>query len=333
MVFPAPPAPGPPEPRDGCALGVPVVRGTAAEAIADDRALVSWAMQRIQQDDYHGLMELVRNGRHDVFSTKQRCSFSMTLRPERCEATSLPRTLNVTSANMLHYAVCIRSFSAAAALVVAHPKLLNGACKVHLNFADDAGGKECTRAETWCAVDLASFFCVLYGNKTFESSDADSETWEDICSTYEIFSTGQRVLEIAHSHPKRIPLLNMPTVEERVAAAGPFAEDAIAAFLAAEEDVCPAAQEEAHGEAEEEEQEDDLEIMLSQRHCERFAKLRAHLTRRDPGPSPEFATGGSGDGRFSSWYGQHMQSAVRLSRDVGTGSSRHGSSDGWLPWP
>ena len=303
----------------GCATGVPVVRGEAAMELTSQKALVALAMRCIQQDDYHGIMEFARNQLQHALATKQRCSFSMTLRPERVAATSLPTMLDVSSANMLHYAVCIRSFSAAAALVLVNPKLVRGVCRVMLSFSEDSEHATASREETWSATDLAALFCVLYGEETAEGSDPDGEADAEVRATYDAFNNGRRILELAESRPELIPILNLRTVDERVAAAGPFAEEAIQALQARPEPDIPPQLTSVEDES------DELERLLARRHCERPAKVRAHFARKDmalnrhaerAGRAHSEATASTNalfaceEGRLTAQICHHMQSAM-----------------------
>ena len=201
----------------GCAVGTPFVAGTPATEMPVGKGLLSVAMEFVQNDDYHGLMELARCGQDEVFEQKRRCGFSMTLMPESGSAKSLPTSLRVQGASMLHYAVCIGSFRAAAALLIVNPSLLRGTCKVTMHRAEE---------ESWDALELASLFCELY-----DGSEADCE----IQATRQMYEQSFRILELGLALPKRMPFLNLPTVQERVAAAGPFAEDALEALIEAAE--------------------------------------------------------------------------------------------------
>jgi hypothetical protein len=206
----------------GCAVGVPFAAGTPVTEVPEGKGFFSFVMNLVQDDDYHGLLEVARCGRHDVFGHKRRCGFSMTLMPEGSAAAALPTALRVHAANMLHYAVCIGTFRAAAALLIINPSLLHETCKVRM-------GGDTGKEETWDALELARLFCDLYSG-----SDSDAE----IRAMREMYEQGHSILELGLMLPKKMPFLNHPTVEERVAAAGPFAENAIAKFLEAADSFC-----------------------------------------------------------------------------------------------
>ena len=52
-----------------------------------------------------------------------------------------------------------------------------------------------------------------------------------------MYEQGYSILELGLMLPKKMPFLNLATAEERVLAAGPFAESAIAKFLEAADSV------------------------------------------------------------------------------------------------
>ena len=201
----------------GCAVGVPFAAGRPVTEVPEGKGLFSFAMNLVQDDDYHGLLELARCGRADVLGRKRRCGFAMTLMPEGSAATTLPTALRVHGGSMLHYAVCIGTFRAAAALLIINPSLLHDTCKVCVG---SNGGKE----QTWDALELAHVFCELYSG-----NDSDDE----IRSMREMYEKCYRILELGLMLPKKMPFLNLPTVEERVAAAGPFAERAMGKLIEA----------------------------------------------------------------------------------------------------
>ena len=65
----------------GCYVGVPVVAGTPARSLPEGKALFQVAMSFVENDDYYGVVELVRasNGTLDL---KRKCGFSVAPRPE-----------------------------------------------------------------------------------------------------------------------------------------------------------------------------------------------------------------------------------------------------------
>ena len=159
----------------------------------------------------------------------------MTLMPESSSGRALPTSLRVQGASALHYAVCTGSFRAAAALLIVNPLLLRATCKVTVGEASEM----CRAKEkTWDALELARLFCLLYdGNETDSEIPATREISPGSLSG--MYDQCFRILELGLMLPKRMPFLNLPTVGERVAAAGPFAEDAVAALQdAAESTAC-----------------------------------------------------------------------------------------------
>ena len=199
----------------GRALGVPVSASFAASPLPEGKEMPSVALNFVQHDDYHALLELARRGYQHALSAKKRCGFSLSLKPEGC-ACELTHTLKVRGANLLHFALCIGSFRAAAALIIVSPALLKGTCVVSNE-----------REMVWTAKDLARLFCVLNdsANSTVPTSD--------ISQTSVMFEHAVKVLELSETDSSKLPFVVLPTVEERIAAAGCDAEPALAAFLEA----------------------------------------------------------------------------------------------------
>jgi hypothetical protein len=208
----APPFPLP----KGCAVGVPVSASFAARPLPEGKEILSVALNFVQRDDYHALLELARRGYQHALSGKRRCGFSLSLKPEGCAVNDLPHTLKVRGANLLHYAVCIGSFRAAAALILVSPELLTGTCVVSNEHE-----------EVWTATELARLFCVLY-----DSADSPAST-SDISQTSVMFELAVKVLELSETETSKLPFVALPTVEERIAAAGCDADAALAAFFEA----------------------------------------------------------------------------------------------------
>jgi hypothetical protein len=200
----------------GCALGIPVLASFAATPLPQGKALLSTVMGFVQRDDYHAVMELARRGCSEAVAASRRCGFALALEPEGSLASQLPSTLKVRSANLLHYAVCIGSFRAAAALLVVNPALLKGTCIVTVD----------EREEAWSASELARLFCVLY-----EGGKIDAE----VLATSNNFERALRVLEVGETHPAKLPYASLPTVAQRVRAAGIEPAPVLAALFAAAE--------------------------------------------------------------------------------------------------
>ena len=66
----------------GCAVGVPVSASFAARPLPEGKAMSSVALNFVQHDDYHALLELARRGHGHALSGKKRCGFSLSLKPE-----------------------------------------------------------------------------------------------------------------------------------------------------------------------------------------------------------------------------------------------------------
>ena len=197
----------------GCCVGVPVVLGTPLFSLPTGKELFHVVMSFVVRDDYHGIIELARRGGTDV-DFKRKCGFTVALSAEALGvAESFPRQLCVSDANLLHYAICVSSFRAALALLIACPSLLQHRCIV--------AGKQLD-ARGWAASELARLFCSVY-------QDGDRQ----VIQTAMLYAMSCPLLEIGEKDRKHLPFLALPTISERVAAAGPDGEAAIKAFLAA----------------------------------------------------------------------------------------------------
>ena len=155
-----------------CAVGIPVVPGVPATPLPENgKGLFQVAMRFVERNDYHGLMELARCGISKVFDERRRCVFACDLKPSACmsfegtEVPPIPQCLDVRSASLLHYAVCMGAFDAAAALVVICPGFLQTRCNVLLS------SKESSKAVRWGTADLIRFFCRLYSTAETSSDE------------------------------------------------------------------------------------------------------------------------------------------------------------------
>ena len=204
----------------GCYVGVPVVAGTPARLLPEGKALFQVAMSFVENDDYYGVVELVRasNGALDL---KRKCGFSVAPRPEAGVIdANFPRQLKVRAANLLHYAVCIGSFRAAAALLVVCPEMLQGKCFVSVVTTEGVAPEE---EQAWGPSALARIFCVLYA----EEGD------DGVRTTGSQYICARRVLERGEEQLSQLPFVGHPTVAQRIAAAGVDPEVVIAALFAA----------------------------------------------------------------------------------------------------
>ena len=115
---------------------------------------------------------------------KSKCSFKVTLRPETADlgtcACEIPVLMLVQGANLLHYALCIGSFQAAAALLISCPALLGQSCSVTATYSNAVVGSipaSCpdhapgstpalqapsAAPETWSMAQVLGVFCRLY---------------------------------------------------------------------------------------------------------------------------------------------------------------------------
>jgi len=205
-----------------CAVGIPVSASLAAIQLPEGNNMLTVAMNFVQNDDYHGILELARAGAVNAMAPERRCGFALALKPEGCAMSDLPLNLRVSDANLLHYAVCIGSFRAAAALLIVNPALAQGTCLVVTGHDTDTDTSH-VHTEEWCAAELARLFCVLY-----QGDNDDNEVEE----TKFRFEQALTVLEMCDACPEKLPFVNLPTVQERVVAAGWDAEAAVQAFFA-----------------------------------------------------------------------------------------------------
>ena len=200
----------------GCAVGVPVCASFAAKPLPEGKDILAVVLDVVQRDDYHALLELARRGYKHAMCGKRRLGFSLSLKPEGRAVNDLPHSLKVRGANLLQYAVCMCSFRAAAALIIVSPELLKGTCIVSNE-----------REEVWSATELARLLCVLY-----DSVDSSVPT-SDISQTSVMFELAVKILELSETDSSMLPFVALPTVEERIAAAGCDADHALAAFFEA----------------------------------------------------------------------------------------------------
>ena len=206
----------------GCAVGILVVAGVAAVALPEEgKALFHMAMLFVESDDFHGIFEMARYSVEGV-DFQRKCAFAVALRPEMCVfGESLPGQLRVRRASLLHYAICIGSFRAATALLVAYPEMLQGACSV--TVFNSSGEGPLFLEELWGAAELARIFCVLYA----EEGDAE------VSATSAMYNQALEVLELGEQDASLLPFLSLPTTAQRVAAAGADSDAVLAAMFAA----------------------------------------------------------------------------------------------------
>jgi|EP00802_Teleaulax_amphioxeia_P021563 hypothetical protein len=205
----------------GCAHGMPVCRGNAARLLPQGTALFTLAMHMVQLDDYHGLAELARRGSAQMLRAGSRCGFKVALSPEFSHLRGLPQILSVNQAGLLHYAVSIGSFRAAAALLVIFPELATSTCSVSL--AESPANGTDTEQE-WTPLQLVRLFCELYASDGSEP---------DVAKTLRQFTAASLVLEACAADCRLLPFLGLPTPQDRIAAAGSDAEAALAALIEA----------------------------------------------------------------------------------------------------
>ena len=214
------PAVGTPVLPAGCALGIPVMAGTEAVPLPHGRALFQVVMEFVEQDDYYSVIEFVR-GCGDEVDLTRKCGFSVALTPEDDRADNVPRQLTVRGASLLSYAICIGSFRAATALILACPSLLSLSCSVFASMEDGAPRTE----HVWMPSDLVRIFCKLYSEE--ESFD------EEVIATAELYNLALPVIEVGEQDASKLPYLALPTAAQRITAAGNDSEAVIRALSVA----------------------------------------------------------------------------------------------------
>lgn len=204
----------------GCSVGIPVIAGFLAKALPQGRALFHVALSFAEADDFHALIELARNS-ITPFEVKRRVGFSVMLRPlTDSVGEAFPRMLKVRGANLLHYAICIGAFNAAAALLVICPEYLQGTCTVCECRADEEYIEE---GESWGCSQIAEIFCVLYGQE---------DGGADIAATGTKYRSARDVLKLGENDPSSLPFLGLHTAAQRVAAATGVPDTVVTALFA-----------------------------------------------------------------------------------------------------
>jgi len=218
-------------PQTDFAVGIPVSRGLPASQLpADPVGLFNWAMHQVEMNEYHGLVGLAQCGLAACIDERRLCVFSCDLKSGilkagRClRRKFVPQSLRIQNANLVHYAVCMGAFRAAAALLVICPAFLRTRCKVELVSSDTS------TTEMWSAADLVRFFCVLYSE---ESPADDGEQQADARPMRDLFMAALPVFEHGEASTSPLPFLGLPTVAERIAAAGFEPERVVDAFVMA----------------------------------------------------------------------------------------------------
>jgi len=213
----------------GCAVGIPMVRGTPAAPVPNDtKGLFRLTMQFVQEDDYNGLMQLARYGLASAFNETKKCGFSCDITPGAATCfegqVMLDGPMEVRGASLLHYAVSIGSFQAGSALLVICPAMLKTTCAVSLSCMGESPGR-CWQAR-WTPLEMAEFFCNLYSEDP--ELDMQAEDMEGMAArvreTRGVYWQARAVLQVAEQCPERFPYLALPCVRDRVDAAGPDAE-------------------------------------------------------------------------------------------------------------
>lgn len=214
------------------AVGIPVSRGLPASQLPyDPVGLFNWAMHQVEMNEYHGLVGLEQCGLGACIDERKLCVFSCHIKSgilkagRRLGRKFVPQSLRVQNANLVHYAVCLGAFRAAAALLVIRPAFLETRCKVEIVSRDASTN------EMWSAADLVRFFCVLYSE---ESPADDGEQQAGTWPMRDLFMAALPAFEHGEATcTARLPFLGLPTAAERIAAAGFEPERVVDAFVMA----------------------------------------------------------------------------------------------------
>ena len=192
------------------------------------KELFQVVMSFVEQDDYYAIIEFVRRS-GPLVDIKRKCGFSVALSPEDGRGNNVPRQLTVRGASLFSYAICIGSFRAATALLVACPSFLTLTCTVFTGMVDGEPSDE----QTWTASDLVRIFCMLYSEE--ESCD------EEVIATAALYNLALPIILVGKQDATKLPYLGLRTAAQRIAAAGNDSETVIqelslaaARYLAAE---------------------------------------------------------------------------------------------------
>ena len=134
-----------------------------------------------------------------------------------------PQSLRMRNANLVHYAVSLGSFRAAAALLVICPAFLQMRCTVTIVWS-----RVSTTEAQWSSSDLVRLFATLY---SVERSPQDASEQANV--TRDQYTAWLPVLEQGEANLASLPFLALPTVNERIAAAGFEPDRVVQAFVLA----------------------------------------------------------------------------------------------------
>ena len=221
------------------AMGVPVFHRMPvqpADLPERESALdFDWAIREVEANEYHCLVAVAQAGLSASFDERQLCVFACDLKSGAHEASNsaqaparqglFPQSMRVRNANLVHYAVSLGFFRAAAALLVICPAFLQMRCTVTLVWSSVS-----TTEAQWSPSDLVRFFATLY---SVEHNTPDASEQARLQLTRDQYSAWLPVFELGEASLASLPFLALPTVTERIAAAGLEPDCVVQAFMLA----------------------------------------------------------------------------------------------------
>lgn len=208
--------------------GTIVVASTVAVPLpATEEGQYDILMRFVESDDHFAIMEMTRLG-CNIVDHPRKCCFSVALWGEVRGLHELerPDRMRLTGANMLHYALCIGSFDAAASLLVVCPRLLREQCNVSMlqdvstvNTQDGitsvATEQKVLWVKTWSAIHITSFFCGLY-HRTETVTEQDEANVQETLQQYKI---AHAIVDRCHNSSAYSMLFGYGSKEQRIASA------------------------------------------------------------------------------------------------------------------
>ena len=235
------------------AVGIPLYRALPVQPaeLPEGPLDFDWAMREVEANEYHCLVGVAQAGLSESFDERQLCVFSCDLKsgareagnsaqaparlgenevgnsaqaPARQDGQNLfPQSLRMRNANLVHYAVSLGSFRAAAALLVICPAFLQMRCTVTIVWS-----RVSTTEAQWSSSDLVRLFATLY---SVEHSPQDASEQANVQLARDQYTVLLPVLEQGEANLASLPFLALPTVNERIAAAGFEPDRVVQAFV------------------------------------------------------------------------------------------------------
>ena len=202
----------------GCALGEVVVLGSASEPLFETpKSIFGRLMQFVERNDFHAILEVTRRTQ-TAGALHCKCKFTVMLGYDgyhRDFGPESPDEMTVTHATLLHYALCICKFDAAAALLVVHPEFLLDKCQVEF-IKTTTTTRNLLLENCWSTIEITSFLCSLYAHSE-RSSDLDTD---EVQSTLDEFRIVFLILSYCQCAGGYGLLFGQGRQAERIAAAG-----------------------------------------------------------------------------------------------------------------